>query len=84
LRYRQIVRDFLIFLDSRADLRLEGLTTDDFLAYRDNLLVEGRNERTVNLTVRKILKRPFQAALQEGILARNPVAGGPPFAAEAC
>jgi integrase len=74
-RYSQIVRDFLLFLDTRAELRLEGLTTDDFLAYRDHLLRTGRSERTVNQTVRKILKRPFQAAWQEGILTRNPVAG---------
>jgi integrase len=74
-RYSQIVRDFLLFLDTRAELRLEGLITDDFLAYRDHLLRAGRSERTVNQTVRKILKRPFQAAWQEGILTRNPVAG---------
>jgi hypothetical protein len=28
-RYSQIVRDFLLFLDTRAELRLEGLITDD-------------------------------------------------------
>jgi integrase len=74
-RYAQVVRDFLAFLDTKAELRLEGLTTDDFLAYRNHLLEEGRSERTVNLTIRKILKRPFQGAWQEGILTRNPVAG---------
>lgn len=74
-RYCQVVRDFLSFLDTRAELRLEGLTTDDFLAYRDHLLAGGRSERTVNLTVRKILKRPFQAAWQEGLIVRNPITG---------
>lgn len=74
-RYTQIVRDFLAFLGTRAELRLEGLTTDDFLAYRDHLLTTGLSERTVNQQIRKILKRPFQVAWQEGILARNPVAG---------
>jgi integrase len=72
-RYSQIVRDFLVFLDIRAELRLEGLTTDDFLAYRDHLLAGGRSERTVNQTIRKILTRPFHAAWQEGLLHRNPV-----------
>ena len=73
-RYSQIVRDFLVFLDSRAELRLEGLTTDIFLAYRDQLLAQGRSERTVNMTVRKILKRPFTAAVNEGLIQRNPIA----------
>jgi integrase len=74
-RYSQIVRDFLAFLGTRAELRLEALTTDDFLEYRDHMLAAGLSERTVNQQVRKILKRPFQVAWQEGILARNPVAG---------
>src|SRR5262249_17741399 len=68
------VRDFLAFLSTRAELRLEALTTDDFLAYRDHLLAAGLSERTVNQQIRKILKRPFQVAWQEGILARNPIA----------
>ena len=74
-RYTQVVRDFLAFLDTRADLRLEALTTDDFLGFRDFLLSGGRTPQTANLTVRKVLKRPFTLAMNEGVIARNPVAG---------
>jgi integrase len=73
-RYSQVLRDFLAHLGTRADVRLEAITTDDFLGFRDKLLAEGRSERTVNNVVRKILKRPFTVAFNEGILSRNPVA----------
>jgi integrase len=54
---------------------LGAITTEDFLRYRDRQLAEGRAPRTVNLTIRQILKRPFQTAVNEGFLKRNPVAG---------
>ena len=73
-RYTQVVRDFLRFLGTRADIRLEALTTDDFLKFRDSLLAEGRSPQTANLTIRKVLKRPFTLALNEGVIQRNPVA----------
>jgi integrase len=50
------------------------VTTDDFIRYRDQLLKQGRTPRTVNITVRKILTRPFVAAVNEGLLQRNPIA----------
>jgi integrase len=52
---------------------LEAVTTDDFLEYRDHLLSEGRAPRTVNITIRKVLKRPFQAAVNQGYIPRNPI-----------
>lgn len=73
-KYESIIADFLAFLQTRSAVALEAITTDDFLRYRDHLLAEGRAPRTVNITVRKILKRPFQAALNEGYLKRNPIA----------
>jgi Phage integrase SAM-like domain len=73
-RYTQVVRDFLRFLGTRADIRLEALATDDFLKFRDSLLAEGRSPQTANLTIRKVLKRPFTLALNEGVIQRNPVA----------
>jgi integrase len=73
-RYSGVLQNFLTFLDTRADVRLEAITTDDFLNFRDKLLAEGRSERTVNNVVRKILKRPFTVAYNEGILSRNPAA----------
>jgi integrase len=73
-KYTSILSDFLRFLGTRAHVSIEAITTDDILRYRDRLLEEGRAPRTVNITVRKILKRPFQAAVTEGYLQRNPVA----------
>jgi integrase len=64
----------LAFLDTRADIRLEALSAEDFAAYRDHLLEKGLAPRTVNTVVRKILKRPLAAAVNEGFLKRNPVA----------
>jgi len=73
-KYESLVKDFLDFLGTRQHVALEAVTTDDFLRYRDHLLAEGRAPRTVNITVRKILKRPFQAAVNEARLPRNPIA----------
>ena len=73
-KYTGLIEDFLAFMGTRKGIALEAVTTEDFLRYRDHLLAEGRAPRTVNVTVRKILKRPFQAAVNEGFLARNPIA----------
>jgi integrase len=73
-KYTQVLDGFLQFLGTRAEVRLEAVTTDDFIRYRDQLLKQGRTPRTVNITVRKILTRPFVAAVNEGILQRNPIA----------
>ena len=62
------------FLDTRAHIALEAVTTDDFLRYRDDLLAQGKAPRTVNNTIRKILTRPFQAAVNQGYIPRNPIA----------
>ena len=72
-RYRQILTGFLKFLGTRAEVRIEAITTDDLLRYRDILLAQGLAPHTVNVVVRKVLKRPFQAAVNEGLLYRNPV-----------
>lgn len=73
-KYRQVLGGFLSFLGTRANVRLETITTLDLTRYRDQLLKEGRTPRTVNMTVRKILTRPFAAAVNEGLIQRNPIA----------
>jgi integrase len=73
-KYSQIVTAFLAFLGSRAHVALEAVTTEDFLRYRDQQLAQGRAPRTVNFTIRRTLKRAFQAAVDQGYLKRNPVA----------
>jgi len=72
-RYSQIVERFLESLGSKAGVRLSAITTDDVTKFRDQLLEGGRTPQTVNQIVRKILKRPFKIALEEGIIDRNPV-----------
>lgn len=72
-RYDQIVRSFLESLGSKANVRLSAITTDDITKFRDELLKGGRTPQTVNQTIRKILKRPFKIALDEGVIDRNPV-----------
>jgi integrase len=72
-RYTQIVESFLESLGSKAEVRLSAITTDDVTKFRDELLDGGRTPQTVNQVVRKILKRPFKIALEEGVIDRNPV-----------
>src|SRR5260221_12837950 len=73
-RYTQIVRDFLKFLASKAELRLEALSKNDCIAYRDALLARGHTEVNAN-QVRKILSKPFRIAKEEGYIELNPIAG---------
>ena len=73
-KYKGVLSAFLRFLDTRAHVAMEAITTDDFLRFRDQLLAEGRAPRTVNHTIRKILSRPFQAAVNQGYIPRNPIA----------
>jgi hypothetical protein len=72
-RYQQIIDSFLAFLGTRAEVRPEAVTTEGFTRFRDLLLEQGRAPRTVNIVVRKILKRPFTAAVNEGFIQRNPI-----------
>jgi integrase len=73
-RYSQVVDNFLDCLGPKADARLSAISTDDIIKFRDQLLSGGRSPATVNYVVRKILKRPFKVALEEGVIDRNPVA----------
>ena len=73
-RYRQVTRDFLGSLGKRADVKLEAITADDCVRFRDELLAGGRTPGTVNFIVRKILKRTFKIAMDEGFISRNPIA----------
>ncbi len=72
VRYKQIVKDFLACIGSVANLRLENITTKDVLKYREQLEAGGRAPLTVNLTIKRVLKRAFKVAIDEGLIARNP------------
>lgn len=73
-RYSQIITRFLGSLGPKANARLATISTNDIVKFRDELLAGGRTPATVNHAVRKILKRPFKIALEEGLIDRNPVA----------
>jgi len=73
-RYQQVSRDFLACIGPVADRRLEAVTSEDVLKYRDQLANSGRAPRTVNLTIKRVLKRAFKIAIEEGLITRNPCA----------
>lgn len=75
LRYRQVTRDFLDHLGTRADLTLGAVTPTDIRDFRDKLKKEGRTTTTVNNVVKKVLNVPFAAALKLGFISMNPIAG---------
>ena len=73
-KYVQVSRDWLTFLNGKADKALEAVTRVDAIAYRDRLAKEGLAVRTVNHTV-KLLRGIYIEAVEQGHLGRNPFAG---------
>lgn len=73
IKYRQAVQLFLKHLGPRSEQRLEAISTRDVLAFRDELVEQGRAPSTVNLLVRKILGRPFLLAHKQGLISINPI-----------
>ena len=59
---------------SGANGRLEAVTSEDVLKYRQQLEAGGRAPLTINLTIKRVLRRAFKIALDEGLIARNPCA----------
>jgi hypothetical protein len=57
-----------------ANQRLEAVTSEHVPRHREQLESEGRAPATVNFTVKRVLKRAFKAAIDEGIITRNPCA----------
>jgi len=74
LRYRQVIRDFLAGMGSRSKKSLAGVNPGDIVHFRDALREGGRAVSSVNVTVKKILSIPFEAARREGYILTNPVA----------
>jgi hypothetical protein len=50
------------------------VTSDDVLKFRNQLEDEGRAPLTVNLMIKRVLKRAFRIATEEGLIGRNPCA----------
>jgi integrase len=73
-KYGLVIRQFLDSLGQRSKLKISQITEQDVIKFRDALLAEGRTAKTVNQTVRNLLKRPFKVATESGIIPKNPVA----------
>jgi integrase len=77
MKYEQVCRDWLAFLDRRADKPLEMVRKVDALAFQDGLTKCGLAPRTVNETL-KILRSIHEEAVEQGHTGRNPFAGVDP------
>jgi integrase len=73
-RYGQVVRDFISFLGSRAQLPLEHITGKDVLAFRSHETKRGLSNKSANLAV-KIISMGFHDALRQGKIKFNPCLG---------
>lgn len=74
MKYKQVARDFLAHLGSRADLALGAIMPKDVRGFRDSLVHDGHAPSTVNQTIRKVLSSPFLSAQRLGYLQTNPCA----------
>jgi integrase len=70
-RYREICEGFLDHIRVKADRLLREITSADVRSWRDALKAKGLSAPTVNHSV-KILRMPFSAAHQAGIIDINP------------
>jgi integrase len=70
-RYRQVIRDFIASLGSRANLALSHITPKDVLTYRNLITKTGKAARTANLSV-KVVSAAFNAAVRQHIIESNP------------
>lgn len=71
-KYRQVSRDFLASLGSRAEFTLNTIGASDVTTYRDKLIRKGLSAASV-VNLLKVLSVAFDAAQREGIIPLNPV-----------
>jgi integrase len=70
-RYKQVKKEFLESLGTRARLSLAHITATDIRRYRDAELAAGKSPKTANISV-KIVSAAFNAALRQAYIANNP------------
>jgi integrase len=75
VRYKQVSRDFLAHLKSRAKVSLAAITPGDIISFRNKLREGGRAVSTCNMVVKKILSVPFEQARRFGYIPTNPCHG---------
>jgi integrase len=74
VRYQQICRGWLEFLNSSADKPLEIISRSEAVAFRDRLVKDGLAPKTINHTI-KILRGVYNDAVEQGHIGRNPFVG---------
>ncbi len=74
VKYKQVCRDFLAHLGSRAELPVGAITPKDVRTFRDAMVEAGHSPSNINQTVRKVLISPFAAAQRLGYIQTNPCA----------
>jgi len=70
--YQQVKRDFLQWLGKRADTKIENITSEEIIRFRDHLRNQGLSEGTLTKLIRKFLNSPFHAAWRLGKIPVNP------------
>ena len=78
LRYDQMVKEFVEFLGSCADLNVATITQKDILDFRDQREAKGLAPLTLNLDI-TVLSAAFNAALRQGHISVNPCVGIEPL-----
>lgn len=73
-KYGQVSRDWLKYLNGKAEKPLEAVVKADVIAFRDRMAKDGLSARTVNQTV-KLLRGIYAEAVEQGHLGRSPFAG---------
>lgn len=74
LQYTQVIRDWLKFLDRKAEKPIDMISKADAIAFRDSLLTAGLAPRTINQTM-KLVRGIYGEAVEQGHLPRNPFTG---------
>jgi integrase len=71
-RYQRIVGRFLTHIGIKADRLLREVTAKDILSWRDALKAKGLSPTTINGNI-QILRMPFKAAHDNGLIDLNPL-----------
>jgi integrase len=71
-RYQQIIGSFLTHVGVKADRLLREITSNDIRSWRDALRAKGLSVTTTNGSL-KILRMPFKAAHDNGLIDLNPL-----------
>lgn len=73
-KYKQVCREWLVFLNGKSAKALETVTRAEAIAYRDQLAKDGLAPETVNHTI-KLLGGIYNDAVEQGYIGRNPFIG---------